>query len=368
MDRRLIVVLAGAWWLACAGKSGDGGPGAGGVGVGVVGVGGSEGGSGGASGVGGRGGAQATGGSQGTGGTQGTGGGGQGTGGSAVVDGSAPATGGATGQDASAAPRDTASPPPAADGPAAAGKPMRIYWIDTEGGAATLVVSPSGETLLADAGWTGTRDSTRIVAVLEKEVGRKQLDYFVATHYHIDHVGGVPALAEAVPIATFIDHGASVEAGNDFTRYQGAIGNGKRVTAQPGMKVALGGVEITIVVAAGKVVDPLATAAANPACPGPQKTDVPDEDPQSVGFLARYGAFDFVDLGDLTWAAESRLACPMNRLGPGGDLPDQPARLERVEPAPAGARATAAGGGDEQRRQQGRLGLDLRGDQGRRRV
>jgi beta-lactamase superfamily II metal-dependent hydrolase len=312
MDRRLMVVLAGAWLVACAGKSGDGGPAAGGSGA--------EGGSGGASaGAGGKGGSSGSGGAQPSGGSPGTGGGagggpgtGGGQGGAAPGDASMPAAGGAMGQDA--ANKDATAPPPP-DGPPAAGKPLRIYWIDVEGGASTLVVTPSGDILLADAGWTGTRDVNRIVAVLEKEVGRKQIDYFVATHYHVDHVGGVPALAAAVPIAAFLDHGASVEGGADFTRYQGAIGNAKRVTVQAGMRMALGAVEITIVSAAGKVVDPLASAAANPACPGPQKTDEPDEDPQSVGFLARYGKFDFVDLGDLTWGVESRLACPMNRLG-----------------------------------------------------
>ena len=37
---------------------------------------------------------------------------------------------------------------------------LEIYWIDVEGGAATLAVSPSGESLLYDAGWeVGDRDA-----------------------------------------------------------------------------------------------------------------------------------------------------------------------------------------------------------------
>ena len=78
----------------------------------------------------------------------------------------------------------------------------------------------------------------------------------------------------------------------------------------------LGEVEITIVTAARQVVEPLPSAAANPLCAGAQtKNDGNDEDPQSLGFLARFGSFEFVDLGDLTWGVEHRLACPMNRIG-----------------------------------------------------
>ena len=60
---------------------------------------------------------------------------------------------------------------------------------DNEGGAATLLVAPDGQTLLADAGWEGPRDPARIAAVLAK-VGAKRIDYLLATHFHEDHAGG----------------------------------------------------------------------------------------------------------------------------------------------------------------------------------
>lgn len=46
-------------------------------------------------------------------------------------------------------------------------KPLQIYFVDVEGGQATLIVSPSGESLLIDAGWPDNegRDADRIVAV-----------------------------------------------------------------------------------------------------------------------------------------------------------------------------------------------------------
>ena len=102
-----------------------------------------------------------------------------------------------------------------AAGPLATGATLDIYWIDVEGGAATLVVTPDTETILMDAGWPGFegRDAERIATVLGEEVGKLELDYFIASHFHRDHTGGVAALAERVPIRNFVDHGDSVEVG-----------------------------------------------------------------------------------------------------------------------------------------------------------
>src|SRR5262245_20678673 len=68
--------------------------------------------------------------------------------------------------------------------PGPADQALRIFWIDVEGGAATLVVAPTGETLLMDAGWPGPRDAGRIATTLESATGKRRLDYFVASHYH----------------------------------------------------------------------------------------------------------------------------------------------------------------------------------------
>src|SRR5665213_3677934 len=74
---------------------------------------------------------------------------------------------------------------------AQSGKALTVYFIDVEGGQSTLLVSPSGQSLLIDAGWPGTRDADRIMAAV-KQAGITQIDYLVLTHYHIDHAGGVP--------------------------------------------------------------------------------------------------------------------------------------------------------------------------------
>src|SRR5205809_5701965 len=93
-----------------------------------------------------------------------------------------------------------------------AAKNLEVYSIDVEGGQATLIVSPSGESMLVDTGWGGfnKRDADRI-ALAAKRAGVKKIDYLVITHYHSDHVGGVLQLAEKLPIRNFVDHGASVE-------------------------------------------------------------------------------------------------------------------------------------------------------------
>src|SRR5947209_7191865 len=96
----------------------------------------------------------------------------------------------------------------AAVAPAFAKKTMKIYLIDVEGGQSTLFVSPQGESLLVDTGWPGNayRDANRIVKAA-KLAGVKKIDYLLITHYHVDHVGGVPQLVTKLPVHTFIDHG-----------------------------------------------------------------------------------------------------------------------------------------------------------------
>src|ERR1700730_7906750 len=89
-------------------------------------------------------------------------------------------------------------------------KTLDIYWIDVEGGGATLIVTPQGQSLLVDTGnpTPDDRDAKRIAAAA-KQAGLKKLDYLLITHYHGDHVGGVPALAKMIPIDHFLDHGDS---------------------------------------------------------------------------------------------------------------------------------------------------------------
>src|SRR5215467_7267709 len=85
--------------------------------------------------------------------------------------------------------------------PAETSKPLTIYFIDVEGGQATLIVDPRGSSLLVDTGWSGFdgRDAGRIVSAAHK-AGLKKLDYVLITHYHRDHVGGVAQLASRIQV------------------------------------------------------------------------------------------------------------------------------------------------------------------------
>src|SRR5258708_40039508 len=105
-----------------------------------------------------------------------------------------------------------------------AAKAVEIFFIDAEGGQATLIVSPSGQSMLVDTGWRGFdgRDAERIFQAA-KAAKVKQLDYVLITHYHRDHVGAVPQLADRMTIGTFLDHAPNQEdqkVGNeDYAEY-----------------------------------------------------------------------------------------------------------------------------------------------------
>jgi competence protein ComEC len=199
---------------------------------------------------------------------------------------------------------------------------LELWWIDTEGGAATLIVTPEGPLVLVDAGNPGDRDADRIAAVVEQELGADHIDLCIVTHYHGDHVGGVPPLTERVPIDAYWDHGESVEQGSmgGMALWQGylAVAADNRTVVAPGEVHDVGGLEISIVSSHGALLQaPLPGAGApNPACRGAATMPHPDdENAMSVGFVARFGTFEFLDLGDLYWDQEHALVCPNNRLG-----------------------------------------------------
>ena len=200
---------------------------------------------------------------------------------------------------------------------------LQIIWNDVEGGAATLIVTPTGQALLVDTGWNQAngRDAKRIVAAA-KAAGITKIDALITTHFHIDHVGGTPGLAQMIPIEKFYDHGDSIEAttppGTQLYEAYKTTAAGKRVTVKPGDKIPLSGVDITAVSAAGQVIAKALKGGgkANEYCKDvPQKPEDKTENSQSVGFLLTYGKFKFLDLGDLTWDREMMLACPDNKLG-----------------------------------------------------
>lgn len=132
---------------------------------------------------------------------------------------------------------------------------LEIYWVDVEGGAATLIVAPSGESLLVDAGWEiGGRDATRILAAAQR-AGLKKIDYFVLTHFHADHAGGLQALAKLIPIERCIDHGGVTEPVNQrwLDAYRSVCG-GKRTIVKAGDRIPVKGIQVDVVASNGALI------------------------------------------------------------------------------------------------------------------
>jgi competence protein ComEC len=211
-------------------------------------------------------------------------------------------------------------------------KTLDIYSIDVEGGQSTLFVSPSGESMLVDAGSAGERDAGRIVATA-KQAGLKQIDYLVVTHFDGDHVGGVKDVADQIPVKNFVDHGPRVNPAGAPTptaqqqantdrgdaAYGGAVAKGHHIEVNPGDKVPIKGMDVQVVSSKGKVITkPLAGGGAkNALCAdyAPHPIDT-TENINSVGMVIGLSdRFRMLDLGDLTWNTEHDLACPNNLIG-----------------------------------------------------
>lgn len=201
---------------------------------------------------------------------------------------------------------------------------LRLYFIDVEGGQATLVVTPSGQSLLVDTGWPtdNLRDAERIAAALKK-AGVGTVDYLVITHYHDDHVGGMEQLASRVKFRTVITHGPTTETGKTadamMATFRAALAasGAQEIVVKPGETIPLKGIDVKVLASNRQLIaDPLKPAAPNALCEGvvPRRTDTSDNS-ASVGMLFTFGTFRFLDLGDVTQDLEFQMACPVNRIG-----------------------------------------------------
>jgi competence protein ComEC len=210
---------------------------------------------------------------------------------------------------------------------ASADKPMTVYFVDVEGGQATLFVTPEGGSLLIDTGFAGNdgRDADRIAAAA-KDAGLQQIDLVLITHYHQDHVGGAPQLLDRIPIRAFIDHGPNRQADEPttehaFREYQNAISmrHVKRNIATVGEVLPVKGLHAEVVSSDGALIQtPLRGAGApNPGCSSTTEKPTLDasENARSLGTMITFGAVRILDLGDLTWDKELELVCPFNKLG-----------------------------------------------------
>ena len=182
----------------------------------------------------------------------------------------------------------------------ASGQTLRIYHIDVEQGAATLFISPGGKSLLVDCGKTG--HGSRVKNIMQ-QAGISQINFFVDTHYHEDHFGGIPSLVNGgTTIGSAYDRGdkdflPAAKLNEDaYKEYQNLVGHnakhlmrGETIPLDPNMAVTC--------IASGGVV----LGEENPV-PGV------DENDMSIALLVQHGAFRYFIGGDMANTTEKKIA------------------------------------------------------------
>jgi beta-lactamase superfamily II metal-dependent hydrolase len=198
---------------------------------------------------------------------------------------------------------------------------LDVYFIDTEGGAATLMVTPAGESVLVDTGNPGDRDPDRIAAAA-KAAGLTAIDHVIITHYHVDHFGGANRLASLIPIHHLHDNGEENPSRDRPTTQYLETKVDDRTMISPGdllpLKQRDGAPKLTIqcLAARKKFINPPPGAKENPfAAESRGKPLDLSDNANSVVLLVSFGDFRFYDGGDLTWNIEKDLASPINRIG-----------------------------------------------------
>lgn len=202
---------------------------------------------------------------------------------------------------------------------------LDFYFIDVEGGAATLIAMPVGESILIDSGYPDNngRDRDRVLEVVRDVAGLDRIDHAVVTHWHADHYGNHAALAAEIPIGTFWDRGIpdALQEDRKFAQriadYRAATQNASR-TLRAGdafdVDASRTPLRIEVVTASREVIPNRGEPNPYADQHEPQPRDESDN-AASISLLITFGDFKYLCCGDLTWNVEAQLVTPNNPLG-----------------------------------------------------
>jgi competence protein ComEC len=203
---------------------------------------------------------------------------------------------------------------------------LDIYFIDVEGGASTLFVTPSGESLLVDSGSHNNdgRDRDRVLKVARQVAGLKRIDHAVVTHWHEDHYGNHADLSTQIKIGTFWDRGVPDALPRDDPKFEEHIApyrlatqnHSKTLRVGDSLALKSGATPLTVKVMTGsrEVVPNIGPSNPFASANTPQPEDVTDN-ADSLSLLMQFGRFKFLVCGDLTWNMEAKLMTPNNPVG-----------------------------------------------------